>query len=382
MIDAYEIADADRLIARAAAEPHRAAQIRYLAEFLRSGPRGLIDAADLPRLVLAVDDELVPVVINNGEEAQCYLLSPHVHYVAYMQEELRKIRGNRAARLMSAAVSAIGCAAAPLGFNRCVSVNNWLFTSSPTPALAFPALQQLTHWLIARFPDLPLVFRGVDPRSNQIGHIFERVGYLLVIHRPVFELAAKQLADLPSRQRRNVALDLALLEDPRFTITYGDKLAPGEEARVASLYRRLYVEKHSRYNARFTPAYFRAVADLDVEQVLTLRAGGEILAFGTLRPERERLVFALIGYDLEKQSQGMPLYRAIFGAAIRTAFDSPKPLFLSTGNAQFKKHRGGVESLEYEAVYQGHLPAARRLPWRLFKATLDRMVRDLDTQQI
>jgi hypothetical protein len=382
MIAAYEVADAERLLERAAALPHRAPEIRYLAEFLRRGPRGLIDAADLPRLVLEVETELVPVVVNDDQETLCYLLSPHVHYVAYMQEELRKMRGNRAARLMSAAVGALGRVMGPLGFNRCVSVNNWLFTTSPTPALSATALEQLTRWLVARFPDLPLVFRGIDLRPTHTRRTFQDAGYLLIINRPVFELDTPRFAGLASRFRRNIGLDIALLDDPRFTIRFGDRLGPGEEARIAWLYRRLYLDKHSRYNARFTPAYFRTVADIGIEQIVTLRMDGEILAFGTVRPEGKRLVFALVGYDVDRQTDELPLYRTIFAAAIRRGLDSDKPLFLSTGNAQFKTRRGGLEWLEYEGIYQRHLPAARRLPWRLFKATLDQMVKDLDTQQM
>ncbi len=382
MIDAYEVGDADRLLTRLTALPHREAEIRYLAEFLRRGPRGLIDAADLPRLVLEVESELVPVVVNDGEEALCYLLSPHVHYVAYMQEELRKMRGNRAARVMAAAVGVLGRVTAPLGFNRCVSVNNWLFTTSPTPALSAAGLDRLTQWLIGRFGELPLVFRGIDLRAIETRRAFEAAGYLLIINRPVFELDTPGWARLSSRRRRSAAQDLALLADPRFTVTLDDDLAPGEEARIASLYRRLYIEKHSRYNARFTPAYFRVVADTGMEQIMTLRMGGEILAFSTVRSERGRLVFALIGYDLDKQGDGLPLYRAVFAASLRRAIDTGALFFLSTGNAQFKKRRGGVEWLEYEGVYQRHLPAVRRLPWLLFKATLDRMVGDLDTEQM
>jgi hypothetical protein len=382
VISVFEPNDAGLLAQRARDLPRRGAEIRYLVEFLQQGPRALIDAADLPRLVLQLGEDLVPVVVNDDRESLCYFLSPHVHYVEYMREELAKMHGNFTARLMSSAVGFMGRVAAPLGFNRCVSVNNWLFTTSQSLALLGPALGELTQWLTRRFVDLPLVFRGIDLRPPEVRATFEAAGYLLVVNRPVFEVDVEKLAKLPNRRRRRIRQELKLLDDPRFVISFDDRLAPGEEARITYLYRRLYLEKHSRFNARYTPAYFRALADAGVERFVTLRWHDELLAFGTIRPDGPRQIFALVGYDVDKPPDEFPLYRTIVAASLRTAIDSRRLCFWSTGNANFKTLRGGYEWIEYEGVYQRHLALHRQLPWWMFKTAFDRALANLDTRQI
>lgn len=382
MISEIEVEDAHRLAELPSHGPERAAQLRYLLEFLRQGPRGLIEAADLPRLVFHIEDQLLPVVVNDGRESLCYFLSPLAHYIGYTREELAKMRGNGTARLMSALIAGLERLAAPLGFNRCVSVNNWLFTTSPQVKLSSHGLRALTERLLQRFGDLPIVFRGLDLRVEETRRLFEDAGYLLVVNRPVFECSAQSIEKLPRKKRWGIRKELRLLEHRNVSVTLDAKLAPGEEDRICWLYRRLYLEKHSRFNARYTPAYFRAAFEAGVDRFITVRADGEILAFATVRFEGERVVFALVGYDVDLARPELALYRTVFAGVLKIALDARKTCFLSTGNAQFKRKRGGHEWIEYEGVYQRHLPLHRRLPWIMFKAAFDRAISGLDTGQI
>jgi hypothetical protein len=382
MITEIEVGQAQRLAALPCTTPERAAQLRYLAEFLRQGTSRLIEAADLPRFVVHVEGQLLPVVVNDDREARCYFLSPLAHYIGYTREEFAKMRGNVTARLVSTLIGGIERLAAPLGFNRCVSVNNWLFTTSPQVELSRAALVELTERLVQRFGDLPIVFRGIDLRAEQVRQLFEHAGYLLVVNRPVFECSDQTIQRLSGKKRWALRKELRLLDHPRLSIALDATLAPGEEDRICWLYRRLYLEKHSRFNARYTPAYFRAAFDSGVDRFITARADGEILAFATVRFEGPRVVFALVGYDVDRARPDLALYRTMFAGVLKIALDAKKTCFLSTGNAQFKRKRGGQEWIEYEGVYQRHLPLHRRLPWLMFKVAFDRAIASLDTGQI
>ena len=347
--------------------------------FLRLGTRTLVDARELERLVLVVGDKPVPVVVNDGRERECVFLSPDVHYVQYMKFELDKIRNDLSARALTVAVDALGRIARPLGFNRCVSVNNWLFTTNPSLTLSAPELGELTEALVRRFPAYALVLRNVDAREESARHLYRDAGWKLVINRPVHEWSH---AGLNRSSRLHVRADAKLLADPRFTVDSRASLAPGDEHRIAELYRVLYLEKHSRYNPRFTSRFFRAVHDAGMWRFTTVALDGRIVAFCTTFDDGPRIVTALVGYDTKLDGHAYPLYRMVVAEAMRHAQERGRLLFLSTGSAKFKHYRGSREWIEHEAVYDAHLPPLGRVPWTLFRTALDLGVKGLDTGQI
>jgi hypothetical protein len=374
-------ADADRLADVGRRVPALAPRASYLAALLRLGPRALVGSQDLDRLVVLLGDKLVPIVVNDGHEHGSALFSPDVHYVQYMKVELRRIERSAAARAMTVAVDLLGRLCRPLGFNRCVSINNWLLTTNPALCLDAHELRLLRSLLVRRFPDHALVMRDVDVRDPSVRRRYRDAGFKLVINRPVHDWTPGLLT---RRARRKVNQDLALLLDARFLVSHPATLRPGDEERIALLYHKLYVEKHSVYNPRFGPAFFRTAHDTGMLRFITVAsaASGEILAYGTCFDDEGQIVAATVGYDTALDPRRFPLYRLVIASMMKDTAARRTRLFLSTGAASFKLHRGTREWIEHEAVYDAHLPAPRRLPWTLFGALLEAGVAGLDTTQI
>ncbi|HEU5073016.1 MAG TPA: hypothetical protein VFU02_02570 [Polyangiaceae bacterium] len=133
----------------------------------------------------------------------------------------------------------------------------------------------------------------------------------------------------------------------------------------------------------YTPAFFRLVHDSGMMTYSTVRSRDHrILAFGTSFEDESRSVAALVGYDTTLDRRSFPLYRMVVANGLRAAMQRNRVLFLSTGAANFKLCRGSYEWLEYEAVYDRHLPRHKRLPWKAFGALLDAGTRNLNTSQI
>jgi hypothetical protein len=283
------------------------------------------------------------------------------------------------ARLLGRGVSSLGRVSLPLGFNRCLSVNNWLFTTNPELRLTASQLEQVTRVLIEQRPGYPIVFRCVDARDPATREAFAQAGYKLVVNRPVHEWDPD---GLKKAHRREARYDIRLLADPRFEIQTSTELPPGAEDEVFRLYTALYVEKHRGYNCQYTARFFRLVHDTGMMKFTLIRHEGRIVAFVTWFDDGVRTVLALVGYDTALDRREYPLYRMVVAEGLRMGFERRRLLFLSTGAAAFKKNRGSYEWLEYEAVFDHHLPLHRRLPWAAFKAIYDRGVKDLDTSQI
>jgi hypothetical protein len=376
--DLLRVSDA-HLLPQLQLGPSSEGRLAYLGDLLRLGPRVLVEAADLERFVVLLGDKLIPAVVNDGGELGCCLVSPDVHYVQYMKFELAKIRRNLSARAMTAAVAAMGRLCAPLGFNRCVSLNNWLFTTNPALELTAPELTGLQEFLGRRYRDHALVLRNVDARNIATRRAFAEAGWRLVVNRPVHEWSADRL---DRSQRAKLKKELRLLASPGVTISNPAVLAPGDEDRIAFLYRKLYLQKHSRFNPHYTPRFFRSVHDSGVMRFTTIAAGGQIRAFSTHFDDGARIVAALVGYDTDNDVRQNPYYRTLMAALFKASRETRRTLFLSTGAASFKRSRGSQEWYEHEAVYDAHLPPHRRIPWALFGAALELGTRGLDTSQI
>ncbi|MGK3990164.1 GNAT family N-acetyltransferase [Sorangium sp. So ce136] len=339
----------------------------YLREFLRQGPRALAGAQDLERLVIGTGDQLIPIVVNDGREDTCYILSPFSHYVRYAQAELAKMGECRTARVMTRALGLMGRIYLPLGFNRCVSINNWLFTTNPSLRLTPRELGRITALLVDRFPGYPLVIRSVDARDGAARRLLRDAGYRLIVNRPVHEWDP---ARLTKRHRHKVRSDLRLLRDSRVVVSCPAVLGSGDAQRIASLYRQLYIVKHSRFNVDYTPQFFDAVHRSNLMQLGTISIEGRIAAFISYFDDGDRVVAALVGYDTALDPREYPLYRLAMATMFAQAWRRGRVLFLSTGAASFKLQRGTTEWIEHEAVHDLHLPLLRRAPWASFSRVL------------
>jgi hypothetical protein len=373
-------ADGVELLARLGPTlPQLKTRAEYLADLLRLGPRPLVEAADLERFVLVLGDKLIPGLVNDGGERRCCLVSPDVHYVQYMKFELDKIKENGSARALALAVNLMGRLCAPLGFNRCVSLNNWLFTTNPALRLTADELLALRAALCRRYPDHALVIRNVDARDPATRRAYREAGWRLVVNRPVHEWSHDRLNRF---QRNKVKKELRLLDAPGVTISHPATLGPGDEDRVSYLYRKLYLQKHSLFNPHYTPRFFRSLYDSGIMTFTTISRSGQMMAFCTHFDDGERIVAALVGYEIDDDVRLHPHYRTMMACLLQDSMRTRRTLFLSTGAATFKLSRGSREWYEHEAVYDAHLSRPRRLPWALFGTALELAARRLDTTQI
>ncbi len=76
------------------------------------------------------------------------------------------------------------------------------------------------------------------------------------------------------------------------------------------------------------------------------------------------LTGAFVGYD-QNLPQKLGLYRQVVTILISEAKKRGLLLNLSAGVGAFKELRGAFPVVEYDAVYDRHLPTRRRLAWRL-----------------
>ena len=104
------------------------------------------------------------------------------------------------------------------------------------------------------------------------------------------------------------------------------------------------------------------------------RSGQLVGIFGFFTLDGRLTTVPFIGYDTSLPAE-TGLYRRLFTGIHREVNERRQLLNYSSGAGDFKRRRGGVASVECNAVYDRHLPARRRMAFRIAAVLLNRLAR-------
>ena len=154
---------------------------------------------------------------------------------------------------------------------------------------------------------------------------------------------------------------------------YGADIDDVRLARCLALYRHLYIDTYSAFNADYSLEGLRALATAGTVAFHTLEeADGTVVAFCAAHDDEETLTLPLVGYD-PGRPQADGLYRAVMAHMARYAIRRGLKLNLSAGAPHFKRHRGAKAWMEYLLIVDTHLPVWRRIGYRTIGWVLRRL---------
>ncbi|KAB8141297.1 GNAT family N-acetyltransferase [Chloroflexia bacterium SDU3-3] len=334
-----------------------------LAPMVRHGPAHLIANAQAEVQVLRVGDALLPLVLANAAASpQSYVCSPTVHYIDYACREVELELGGRP---LARAVfpSLLRLLRIPLGwaqFEQVVYVNNWLLSTNLYPALPLDALPAVRDALAAAFPDRAIVFRSVsDMLGEPLRGRLARLGFRGVFSRQVYLLDPR---DGGYARKKSFQKDRSLARRSPYQWGAAQQIAPHEIGRVKHLYDSLYIDKYSAFNPQFTEQFFAEALREGWLMLMAARRDGRVDGVLGFVERNGVMTTPLIGYDRSLPAED-GLYRLISLKLVEEAAARGLVLHQSSGAAAFKRHRGSLPSVEYNMVYDRHLPPARRAPW-------------------
>ena len=337
---------------------------RYLLPFLTDGPQAYIRNVHNTELMVAkVGETILPLTGTEFHPNNSYICSPYSHYISYGgYEEMKQLDNRPAEALIRAALHPVAWYFRRAGLDRVVYANNWLLSTNLYPRLEEAAIRALAQALPEQFPDRTVIFRSVDERTNPLLlQILRAEGYRMVLSRQVWYMQPEE-----ARRTRQVKEDIRVLRHHSYEIVDGRALTNDELARCLELYNRLYLEKYSYYNPQFTPAFLRLARDGEILHLRALRRDGEINGVMGFFARNGLMTQPLFGYDTRLPlDEG--LYRLLTLITLQEGQGRGLLVHASGGVGKFKKVRGGKSVIEYNAVYDQHLPIQRRLPWRILQ---------------
>lgn len=344
---------------------------RYLLPLLQNGPPAYIANIHTQLAVLQVDDVALPLTLTRYHPANSYVCSPYNHYFAYGAQEFDKLNNRPLELLLRGLLWPVFRAYRRTRFDEVVLVNNWLLSTNLYPALTATQVEQALHFLAARFPDRPIIFRSVDELGNPaLLKTLVSLGGELVFSRQVYYQDARSPALLRKKQ---VKIDLSHYRRTDYQLV--TELTPAAAPRLAHLYRLLYLDKYSRYNPQFTEEFFRLALQNRLLVFKAFRASaypktGDIDAVLGYFSRNGIMTQPVFGYDTQLP-QELGLYRLLSTQVLLDGIEQQRLINCSAGVGEFKRLRGGQPALEYNAVYLRHLPMRQQWPWRLLKSLLD-----------
>ena len=304
--------------------------------------------------------------------ANAYSASLLTQYVHYAREEGGQLATPRYRLTARAALSAAAAVLRIAQAERVVQWNSWLFSTNPLPATLQQIVPEVTGSLLAQFPQDALLVRCIDELALPgCAAALTRSGYLLIASRRVYHFdgrSADYWRQSTTRRERKLLQPLQ-----GYTLCEHEQFVPADVPRIAELYRRVYIQKHSRLNADYLDAFFARALQERWLTFFGLRGpDGRIdAAMGCLHRDGN-VSTPVLGYDTQLPEQ-LALYRRLVMLLLSRVAERREQLNFSSGAGEFKRRRGGRASIEYNALYVAHLSRSRRAAWQAFAAASQRV---------
>jgi hypothetical protein len=337
---------------------------RYLAPFLQNGPQLYIRNVHQTELgIVKVGNTILPITTTQFHPANAYTCSPYSHYISYGgYEEIHQLKNPPAEVLIRGLLHPLAWYFRHSDFDRVVYVNNWLLSTNLYPALNEAAITALVQTLPRLFPDRAIVFRSVDSyRNPELYHTLLARGCRMALSRQIWYMDPREA--LKTSQMRE---DRRVLRHTAYEVVDGKQLSGGEIERCLNLYNQLYLDKYSYYNPQFSPAFLRLAIENDLLFVRALRREGQIRGVMGYFVRGGCMTQPFFGYDTALPPQE-GLYRRLTLITLEEGLQHGLLVHASAGVGPFKKLRGGKPVIEYNAVFDRHLPPSRRMPWALIE---------------
>ena len=338
----------------------------YWKKAVVNGIEYLIKGASQAAGVLAIGNQLLPLVINDGNQTknQSYVVSNLSQYFDYSREEI--LKGEKYGKSEKAAAKWLfpiaRSAAKFMGFEKVVYVNNWLFSGNLYPEIDTSLLAKAIEKIKLHYPDYAIVFRSIDESGTP--NLFEGLK-----HNGCQSLSARLLYYLDFEET-NIKKKRPLQQDIKrwqkqvdFTEKSIEKLDSQTLERVKELYTKLYLDKHSAYNPNYTNEMVDGLFKSGLLNFSGIYLEEELSAIQLIWKRNEVVTTPFIGYDQDLPREQSP-YRHMNVVLTQFAQENDCLLNMSSGADAFKKQRGGEPVFEYNMVYYAHLSGFRKLIWK------------------
>ncbi len=281
--------------------------VAMLSEMIARGAETFVSNVSTRLSSLEVDGRTMPLTVDDGVPGGSYVCSPHSAYALYARDEIGMVDVGMAALPARAAIAGIGAMLRAARMDRIVHLGNWMLSTNLHGGWRGEELAEARRSIVDRFPDHLVGVRSIDDWSSPgLRQAMLDDGWVLVPSRQVWVVddLAKEW-----RPRGNHDNDRRALARSGLAISDLDRMSKPEAARIAELYRLLYVERYSAFNPILTAAFVETSHRTGMLSYRVARnAGGTIMAVAGMWERGGTMTPPVVGYDIARP-QSEALYR-------------------------------------------------------------------------
>lgn len=301
----------------------------------------------------------LPVSVHGAQAGDAWVCSPRTTYSDCAREEGLRYLPRRTRAALTHMPLPIGGLIQWAGVDQSVSINNWLLSTNLYPPLALLEPGLVVQQATARWPEHTIWFRSLNEHDNADWLAsLQRAGCKLIASRQVYRY--EDFAALVGRHA-DLKRDLALMKRTPLQYCEDTDITDSDYARIAELYALLYIGKYSRFNPSYGEEFMRLWHRARLLEFQGFRdQQGQLQSVVGMFRQGGMVTAPIVGYNTELP-QKLGLYRLAAACAYNACLQNGWRLNFSAGAAAFKRLRGGTPSIEYSAVFAGHLPRRTRL---------------------
>ncbi|MBO4707987.1 MAG: hypothetical protein J5594_05485 [Elusimicrobiaceae bacterium] len=333
----------------------------YVKPFIENGSSKLIANVDTEVWLAQVDDILMPVTKNTTQYENSYVCSFFSHYISYCKEEMDIVGVGILKYLFIPLLSLLGWIAKLAEINKAVILNNFMLSTNLYVPVSKEQYKQLVLAAQEKFPDFLIAFRSLNEDYNaQTLADLTGLGGIKIASRRVYLLKPKNIR---TKARNHLRKDTKMWN----TKGYYWELATLADIRdMDRFYSSLYLEKYSKFNPQFTPAYYQHMINNKLFYIRMLKQKESNKGVCGLFCNGLGATPPIFGYDT-KSDKSEGIYRALSLWGWQMIQENiVKQMNFSSGVSMFKRTRGAVGRTEYTVLFNKHLSYGKRLFWKVF----------------
>jgi len=302
-------------------------------------------------------------LLNHSNWSESYVASPRSAWLRYArQEALRHFSPLVANIVKTSSCLVLGPLSALLEaskLDQAAIIGNYLISTNLYPQWQAKDISHLTASMCERHIHRPLMIRNICPEvSPLLMNKLATLGWKMMPSRVIYYCDPQQTHVW---KHNHVKQDAKLLMDGEVDVVHQDRLTLNDLDALRTLFRALFIDKHSHLNPDFSREFFELCLETSFLELIGLRWRGRWVGVLGLyvHPVAGWLTTPLIGYDTTLP-QELGLYRRLMAILLEQAKIRGCHLHYSSGAGQFKRARGGIAAMEYTAIFDDHLPKQQK----------------------